>query len=506
MEGKQKIRVLVVEDSLPDAEVCLEELQRAGFELFADVVSTREEFTPRLDAGSYDVILADYRLVGWTAMDALAEVQQRGKDIPFLLVTGSLGEEAAVECLKQGVSDYVLKDRLARLPLAVRRALEEKTQRGERARAEQALRKANEKLALSLEEAQRRRREAIRVSEMAELLQSCQATTEAYQVIGQTVPELFPDDSGALFLLCAPLNLVEAITVWGKFPPSELVFAPDECWAFRRGRLHRVDGLPVGQVCQHLGSVPAGPYVCVPLQAQGETLGVLHVQHSAVSADNLGDSGQSLTEAKQQLAITVAEHIALALANLRLRETLRHLSMRDPLTGLFNRRYMEESLARELHRAIRKQRPLGVILADVDSFKECNDTYGHEAGDALLRELGRFLQEHTRQEDIPCRYGGEEFVLILPEAALEVTRHRAEELRGKVKHLQVHYRGHAFGTITLSLGVAAYPEHGSTANALLRAADVVLYHAKAGGRDRVVVGPVRGDKSSLPPQHASQGQ
>jgi diguanylate cyclase (GGDEF)-like protein len=190
-------------------------------------------------------------------------------------------------------------------------------------------------------------------------------------------------------------------------------------------------------------------------------------------------------DSKERLAHTVAEHIALAFANLRLRETLRVQSVRDPLTGLFNRRYMEESLERELRRSARHRRSLGVLLLDLDHFKTFNDTFGHGAGDILLRELGHFLQGNVRGEDISCRYGGEEFALILPDAPLDSTLQRAEQLREQVRQLQVTHHGRALGAVSVSIGVAVYPQHGASAEELLAAADRALYQAKAGGRNRV---------------------
>ena len=142
---------------------------------------------------------------------------------------------------------------------------------------------------------------------------------------------------------------------------------------------------------------------------------------------------------------TMADHIALALSNLTLMDTLREQAIHDSLTGLFNRRYMEETLKRELSRAARKNVPLGIIMLDLDHFKQFNDTFGHSAGDALLRELGVFFQSHIRGEDIACRQGGEEFMLILPEASLDNTRKRAEHLGEEVKHLNVQYRGQSLG-------------------------------------------------------------
>ena len=165
---------------------------------------------------------------------------------------------------------------------------------------------------------------------------------------------------------------------------------------------------------------------------------------------------------------------------------LRELSVRDSLTGLFNRRYLDETLERELSRAGRKHLSVGIIMLDIDHFKDFNDSYGHAAGDVVLHALGASLIASIRGSDIACRYGGEEFVLILPEASLEATRQRAERLRLDVKKLELSYSGMLLETVTLSLGVAAFPEHGSSCLPLLAAADAAMYRAKDEGRDRVV--------------------
>ena len=212
--------------------------------------------------------------------------------------------------------------------------------------------------------------------------------------------------------------------------------------------------------------------------AQNEILGVLHLQ--SPSKDNL-------TEPKRQLAYTVVEQAGMALSNLKLREALREQSIRDPLTGLYNRRYMEEVLKQHISRVTRHLHPLGIIMIDIDHFKHFNDTNGHAAGDALLRELGEFLQRRIRGEDVACRYGGEEFILIMPEAFLEAAHQRAELLRQGAKGLRIRDAGQSLGGITLSLGVAIYPQHGRTIENILRAADSALYRAKQDGRDRVVV-------------------
>jgi diguanylate cyclase (GGDEF)-like protein len=183
----------------------------------------------------------------------------------------------------------------------------------------------------------------------------------------------------------------------------------------------------------------------------------------------------------------MSEHIAMALSNLRLHETLRSQSIRDPLTGLFNRRFMEESLELEIRRAARNQRPLGMIMVDLDHFKYFNDNFGHEAGDLLLKELGALLKGNIRGEDIACRYGGEEFTLILPEGTGAVTRQRAEFFRDAIQRLDVHFRGLPLGKITASMGVAVFPDHGRSAKELIEAADKALYRSKSDGRDRVTL-------------------
>jgi diguanylate cyclase (GGDEF)-like protein/PAS domain S-box-containing protein len=348
----------------------------------------------------------------------------------------------------------------------------------ERKRAEEALQQANQKLEAWVQELEQRTREMALLSEMGDMLRACLTTDEAYTVIVRVAQQIFPVQVGALYVITSSRNLLEAVAIWGNSASVERVFAPEECWGLRRGRMHMVESTPVGLLCKHLHQPAPDSYLCVPMMAQSEALGVLHLAQSGA---------ERLTEAKQKLAATMAEHIAMALSNLKLHETLRSQSIRDPLTGLFNRRFMEESLELELRRATRNQRSLGVIMLDLDHFKHFNDTYGHEAGDTLLREVGTLLQTNIRGEDIACRYGGEEFTLLLPEGTAEVTRNRAEFLREAIKRLDVKHRNQPLGRITASIGVAVFPEHGRTGEALLNAADAALYRGKDEGRDRVIV-------------------
>lgn len=337
--------------------------------------------------------------------------------------------------------------------------------------------KANAELMKVNDQLLRAQLQSTLLGEMSDLLQACLTIEEAYSVLARTMQPLFPELSGSVFVINASRNLAEAVVSWGDTIGSQKIFTPHECWALRRGRPHLLADPNYNPFCKHLHPSLTDSYFCVPMMAQGEALGVLFLRPA---------EGRQLLETYQRLAVTVAEQIALALANLKLRETLQNQSIRDSLTGLFNRRYLEESLEREVLRASRNQQSLGVIMIDVDHFKQFNDTYGHDAGDLVLRKLGLFLRRHIRESDIACRYGGEELILILPEAPLYVTCQRAEQIRSGIKHLNLQHRRQPLGPVTLSLGVACFPEHGSTTEALIQAADLALYRAKEEGRDRVI--------------------
>ncbi len=350
----------------------------------------------------------------------------------------------------------------------------------ERKQIEAALQQANRSLQEIVTQVEERNRAMTLANEMADMLQSCQTSEEAYLAIANFMPKFFPDDAGALYMANNSRNLFEAVATWGTEAPRLPAFAPEECWSARRGRAHWVKNPQDALPCRHVMRIVPGGYLCVPLIAQGETLGVFHLR-PALSAP-----GQSpdLAAVKDQLAQTLAEDMALALANLRLRETLRSQAIRDPLTGLFNRRYLEETMERELNRVKRQKSSLGVIMMDLDHFKDYNDAFGHGAGDDLLTALGNLLSTHVRGEDIACRYGGEEFLLIMLGTPMEVALKRAEALRKAVKQMHQHYQG--MKPSSISLGVAVYPNHGDTGAQLVRAADAALYRAKLAGRDRVM--------------------
>ncbi len=356
----------------------------------------------------------------------------------------------------------------------------------ERKKAEDDLKAANEKLASWVKALEERTEEMNQLNEMGEQLQSCQTVAEACAISIQYIRRICPASSGALYLIKESRNLAESAGTWGDSYTLQ-VFDPMVCWAIRRGRQHLVDARHPGLLCGHITGPETGQYLCVPLTVNGEAIGILHLNHASMPAPDRQDTAEALySEHKTQLVTIIAEHIALALSNLKLKESLRQQSIRDALTGLYNRRYMEETLERELSRAAREGISVGVMMFDIDHFKNFNDLEGHDAGDALLRELGTFLNKSIRSSDIVCRCGGEEFLVVLPGATKENARLRAEELRLGVKELLVYHLGKPLAKCTISIGVAAYPEDEKSIERLLKTADNALYRAKNEGRDRVV--------------------
>jgi diguanylate cyclase (GGDEF)-like protein/PAS domain S-box-containing protein len=611
----ERLHMLIVEDSPLDAEFNVRVLERAGFEVSCDVVSMPEDLAIRLRGSRYDVILSDYRLQGWSGLETLRLVRENCPATPVVFVTGTLGDEMAVECLKQGASDYIRKDHLDRLPQSVRDAISRaahassaaelasqlavhttnmelvfekvpdpfllmdencviqraniaasemfgqnifeiigkpcyeiihgtseppedcphrrmqlsgRAERGEltvvskqktfdlavspctnpsdsfrgcvgifrdtstHRSAENELRTANLKLSGWATQLEQRLKEMTLLGEMDDLLQLRVSATQTYGVLAHFGAKLFGEDSGALRLLRPESKLLETVVIWGVDPPPVRSFPSDDCNALRAAC--PVDTFDDTKPCAHITAPSRMKSLCMPILGQHEVLGLLelklaeHVQPSRETNNEAGsDSSRSAAAIRHRAAI-VAEHFGRALVSLRQRENLLIESVRDPLTGLFNRRYLEESLEREINRATRSHQPLSVIMLDVDHFKIFNDTHGHAAGDAMLSAISKMLQARTRQGDIACRYGGEEFLLILPEAPLAVAWQRAEQLRVEAQQLRVKLGEIELQPVSLSLGVAAFPKHGATPRELLACADSHLYLAKNAGRDCVIAG------------------
>ena len=232
-------------------------------------------------------------------------------------------------------------------------------------------------------------------------------------------------------------------------------------------------------MCHHFSKPIQSSYICVPLMVQGEILGMVCI--------TCPDEGR--LQRQQQLAVIIGDAIKLSLSNLKLQEKLRELALTDPLTGLGNRRYLEDNLSRELARTLRRETSVCAAMLDLDHFKNYNDTYGHDAGDMLLRKLGELLRKNLRQSDIICRYGGEEFVVVLIDSSLVEVRQRLEKIQKMIKEIEIQKGKERFGGVTVSIGLVEARDSDWTTSRLLCASDEALYAAKKAGRDCIVIYP-----------------
>ncbi|HVU60874.1 MAG TPA: diguanylate cyclase [Mycobacteriales bacterium] len=353
----------------------------------------------------------------------------------------------------------------------------------DRKRKEQELRDANAQLRSAVMDLEARSRDMSALSRASQVMQSCARLDEAMQVIARAGASLFEGVPGAVFAALADHDGLEPVATWNGLEPAE-AFHAEDCWALRTGHVHQLGNDALALPCPHMPADTAWS-VCVPLIAQNEAIGVVHVRVAT------RDDALPALHRIEELANLVRDQWSLTLANIRLRDTLRDQSIRDALTGLFNRRFLDESFDRELERARRRKQSLAVAVLDLDHFKLFNDTHGHHGGDVVLRNLGRFLLESTRGEDVVARFGGEEFVVILPDTPLADGVVRAQRLG-----VEWQRRGEATTGVlqpfpTISIGVAEYPSNGETTRELLGAADAALYEAKDQGRNRVVGAPAR---------------
>ncbi len=332
----------------------------------------------------------------------------------------------------------------------------------QRKAAQQQVALSHEKIAGLLDYAQGQTVKITQINEFGTLLQACASRDEAFRVIRGRLAPLFPDTSGNLSILNPSRTRAEVVADWGV------------------GRLEE------GQAVIQDESAEGGS-LSIPLIARDEAIGVLFFENRDHSSDASVFPRSSQRARFRQLASALAEHIALTVSNLDLRAALQTQAIRDPLTGLYNRRYMQEALDRELHRARRRESPLSVMMLDIDHFKRYNDNFGHSAGDDALRLVGETLLFGVRAEDLACRYGGEEFIIILPECPLQQAAIRADEIRARLKELYLEREGELPAVVTVSIGVAAFDETTDRIDLLIKFADEALYQAKHDGRDRVAI-------------------
>jgi diguanylate cyclase (GGDEF)-like protein len=350
-----------------------------------------------------------------------------------------------------------------------------------RGQFEERISEANAKLQSSVLRLEQQAWESRFLIEARDEMGLCTEIKQAEECAVRSFGRLLPGTVGRLSLTNNSRQVLESAGSWGVETGDAVYegFAPESCCALRSGRVRWRKPQQSEVHCQHFFGAAPEFYLCLPLQAQGETLGMVTVECPTAEA-------AAMTEARESAVVSVAEMAAMAMAGLRLRHKLESQSIRDGMTGLFNRSFMEVALDRELQRASRHGKPVAVMMVDVDYFKQLNDSFGHEAGDVVLREVAECLRTGVRVEDIVCRYGGEEFVIILPELGVRSAMERAETLRRRVGELGVRLHGRALREVTISIGVAIYPEHADSGEELLRHTDRALYAAKHHGRNRVV--------------------
>jgi diguanylate cyclase (GGDEF)-like protein len=337
---------------------------------------------------------------------------------------------------------------------------------------------ANGNLATTVEALGARVGEAMLLKNARDELQLCVTTQEAYACSARHLNQIVPGSSGAIVVFNNSRSLLLSSATWNDPVGMLDGFEAGACCGLRTGRPRWRKPGESETHCGHFAAAAPENYMCIPLSALGETLGVafLSLPDQAVS---------EAAEGRLALIQEMVELAAMAIAGLNLRSKLENQSIRDGLTNLFNRHFLEIALERELLRAGRNGSTLALMMIDVDHFKAFNDQCGHEAGDLVLRELAGCLQAAVRSEDIVCRYGGEEFVVLLPEISREMALEAAERLRERVATLRLEFRGAPLRQTSISVGLATYPEPASNAIDLLRMADRAMYQAKHAGRNQV---------------------
>lgn len=341
----------------------------------------------------------------------------------------------------------------------------------------QNLSDSNKKLFSSYKILEQHEHEISLINKMNELLQTCQTTNEAYDIIYLSAKQLFVDFGGGLVVLNTETNTLETIKQWGSNQAIASNLAISDCWALRKGTIYHVTDTTKALSCQHFNYTPTA-YICIPLIIRREIVG-LFVLHTLRK--------ETLTSYKIELAASFGECIQLSLTSIKLREMLYDQAIRDPVTGLFNRRYLDEVFKRELQLMIRQNKKLCVAMIDLDKFKTLNDNFGHEAGDVFLKFVGTVLKENTRASDIACRYGGDEFLIVFVDSDIESTVQRLDHIKRTIKNEKLFCNEQILPSLTISIGVAEAPEQGNTVIDIINAADEALYSAKQSGRDRIEI-------------------
>lgn len=340
-------------------------------------------------------------------------------------------------------------------------------------------------LSRTVEQLTKREADFSLLSRMQDLVLSCQTRAEILDILKHTVTKLYPKSSGGLALYQDKEKLFTAVLKFGDGCQLKDEFSIDACWGLRQGRVHEMRSLDQDPCCNHFegSDCVVSHYLCLPLMVQGRTFGLFWLDSN--------DSEQGFTATDRQVVISIADTIKLALSNLDLRTALHNQAVRDPLTGLYNRRHLQDTLEKQQARSERTFEPYSIALIDIDHFKKLNDTQGHDAGDAVLVALSSMLQTSMDGIGTAFRYGGEEFVILLPNTNAGDAIRIMDDIRKKWRHHRVAHNGKDLGKVTMSVGVSCAPEHGKSPALLISSADKALYYSKENGRDQVQLFSVR---------------
>ncbi|MEM9029742.1 MAG: nitrate- and nitrite sensing domain-containing protein [Pseudomonadota bacterium] len=317
------------------------------------------------------------------------------------------------------------------------------------------------------------------LSDLNEWLQSSTSIEELFDMISIFMERLFPECRGSVYVYSNSRDVLDGACAWNGAELHAHI-RPDDCWSLRRGRGYSFRSGEIKFACAHTKPHDGKPYSCLPILAHGETVGMVHLSP-------LEGVTEDAFLSNFRLAQLASEQISLAIANSRMRDELHQQSIRDPLTGLFNRRHFVEMLRNQIEACRRTEQTFCLISVDVDHFKRFNDNHGHDAGDMVLRAVGDSLERSCDANELPCRIGGEEFMILLPETTIDRAQDRAEIIRRSIERITVRYGEKALPRITASLGIAVYPDHGVMPQDLMKCADDALYASKAGGRNQVTV-------------------
>jgi diguanylate cyclase (GGDEF)-like protein len=482
MTQEAKASILIVDDNPSNLRTLIDYLEQYNFE--TSVATGGKQALRQLELFQPDLILLDILMPDMNGFDTCRHLKANEKtcNIPVIFMTALSDTISKVAGFEAGGVDYIAKpfqheELLARINahLTIRTLQKELQEQNVRFRE------------LADTAFQQRDRECTILNRMSNVFQTCHAQEETYAEVRNVCQELFPSDSGCLYMLDPSQTVLHLVASWEDPPVEQQEFPIDTSRPLCHSNAHVINDPNTDMLCAHLNFRPDTTYLCVPISTPNQLFGLIHLWVLQSPADYTREAGENLLASKQKVLTRVTEPYALFLENLRLRERLKTEAIRDPLTNLHNRRHTEESLEREMHHAERHNKPIGLIMIDIDHVDSIHSTYGDEVRDTVLLELGTLLRRHTRAGDIVCRYSGETFLVVLPEVPFEIIHQRAEELRTIVGDLlQIRHQATVL-TITLSMGVAAFPQHGRNVATLVKNVDAALHQAKNTGGNQVIV-------------------